>query len=145
MTLCLYDKHLKPLLSDRVQCDDGGRETVFLLSGHDQRIHLFKEVSLCVCVCVCLGLAEPLNNRWCKSTQHNIKSMFNVCLSAVIIITLLLHALELNGQYELNSGATWLNSFKDGSFLEYYISLFYILHSVEINVFILSLYYKIFI
>uniref|UniRef100_A0A3Q3VXD7 Uncharacterized protein n=1 Tax=Mola mola TaxID=94237 RepID=A0A3Q3VXD7_MOLML len=27
----------------RVQCDDGGRETVFLLSGHDQRIHLYKE------------------------------------------------------------------------------------------------------
>ncbi|KAG8008184.1 KICSTOR complex protein kaptin [Nibea albiflora] len=26
-----------------VQCDDGGRETVFLLSGHDQRIHLYKE------------------------------------------------------------------------------------------------------
>lgn len=31
-------------LSSRVQCDDGGRETVFLLSGHDQRIHLYKEV-----------------------------------------------------------------------------------------------------
>lgn len=28
----------------RVQCDDGGRETVFLLSGHDQKIHLYKEV-----------------------------------------------------------------------------------------------------
>ncbi|XP_012723612.2 KICSTOR complex protein kaptin isoform X1 [Fundulus heteroclitus] len=26
-----------------VQCPDGGLETVFLLSGHDQRIHLFKE------------------------------------------------------------------------------------------------------
>lgn len=29
----------------RVQCTDGGRETVFLLSGHDQRIHLYMEVS----------------------------------------------------------------------------------------------------
>lgn len=26
-----------------MQCDDEGRETVFLLSGHDQRIHLYKE------------------------------------------------------------------------------------------------------
>ncbi|XP_036976548.1 KICSTOR complex protein kaptin isoform X1 [Acanthopagrus latus] len=32
------------LYHTEVQCDDGGRETVFLLSGHDQRIHLYKEV-----------------------------------------------------------------------------------------------------
>ncbi|KAM8741555.1 KICSTOR complex protein kaptin isoform 2-T2 [Acanthopagrus schlegelii] len=31
------------LYHTEVQCDDGGRETVFLLSGHDQRIHLYKE------------------------------------------------------------------------------------------------------
>lgn len=31
------------LYHTEVQSDDGGRETVFLLSGHDQRIHLFKE------------------------------------------------------------------------------------------------------
>lgn len=65
--------------------------------------------------------------------------MFNVCHSAVIIITLILHALELNRQYELNSGATWFNSFKDDSFLEYYISLFYILPSYEINLLIIVL------
>ncbi|KAM9348103.1 KICSTOR complex protein kaptin [Symphorus nematophorus] len=31
------------LYHTEVQCDDGGRETVFLLSGHDQRIHLYME------------------------------------------------------------------------------------------------------
>ncbi|XP_041656628.1 KICSTOR complex protein kaptin [Cheilinus undulatus] len=31
------------LYHTEVQCDDGGRETLFLLSGHDQRIHLYKE------------------------------------------------------------------------------------------------------
>ncbi|XP_068456843.1 KICSTOR complex protein kaptin [Clinocottus analis] len=31
------------LYHTEVQCDDAGRETVFLLSGHDQRIHLYKE------------------------------------------------------------------------------------------------------
>ncbi|XP_071316815.1 KICSTOR complex protein kaptin [Trachinotus anak] len=31
------------LYHTEVQCDDGGSETVFLLSGHDQRIHLYKE------------------------------------------------------------------------------------------------------
>ncbi|XP_076607098.1 KICSTOR complex protein kaptin [Chaetodon auriga] len=31
------------LYHTEVQCDNGGRETVFLLSGHDQRIHLYKE------------------------------------------------------------------------------------------------------
>ncbi|KAL6099235.1 kptn [Pungitius sinensis] len=31
------------LYHTEVQCDDGGRETVFLLSGHDQKIHLYKE------------------------------------------------------------------------------------------------------
>ncbi|CAJ1064769.1 KICSTOR complex protein kaptin [Xyrichtys novacula] len=31
------------LYHTEVQCHDGGRETVFLLSGHDQRIHLYKE------------------------------------------------------------------------------------------------------
>lgn len=31
------------LYHTEVQCDDGSRETVFLLSGHDQRIHLYKE------------------------------------------------------------------------------------------------------
>lgn len=31
------------LYHTEVQCDDGGKETVFLLSGHDQRIHLYKE------------------------------------------------------------------------------------------------------
>ncbi|XP_029304866.1 KICSTOR complex protein kaptin [Cottoperca gobio] len=31
------------LYHTEVQSDDGGRETVFLLSGHDQRIHLYKE------------------------------------------------------------------------------------------------------
>uniref|UniRef100_UPI0037E9C62E KICSTOR complex protein kaptin n=1 Tax=Semicossyphus pulcher TaxID=241346 RepID=UPI0037E9C62E len=31
------------LYHTEVQCEDGGRETVFLLSGHDQRIHLYKE------------------------------------------------------------------------------------------------------
>ncbi|XP_074528398.1 KICSTOR complex protein kaptin isoform X2 [Halichoeres trimaculatus] len=31
------------LYHTEVQCDDGGRETVFLLSAHDQRIHLYKE------------------------------------------------------------------------------------------------------
>ncbi|XP_022060253.1 KICSTOR complex protein kaptin [Acanthochromis polyacanthus] len=31
------------LYHTEVQCADGGRETVFLLSGHDQRIHLYKE------------------------------------------------------------------------------------------------------
>ncbi|XP_075958319.1 KICSTOR complex protein kaptin [Anarhichas minor] len=31
------------LYHTEVQCDEGGRETVFLLSGHDQRIHLYKE------------------------------------------------------------------------------------------------------
>uniref|UniRef100_A0AAQ5YUF6 Kaptin (actin binding protein) n=1 Tax=Amphiprion ocellaris TaxID=80972 RepID=A0AAQ5YUF6_AMPOC len=32
------------LYHTEVQCADGGSETVFLLSGHDQRIHLYKEV-----------------------------------------------------------------------------------------------------
>ncbi|XP_040906682.1 KICSTOR complex protein kaptin [Toxotes jaculatrix] len=31
------------LYHTEVQCDDRGSETVFLLSGHDQRIHLYKE------------------------------------------------------------------------------------------------------
>ncbi|XP_042355211.1 KICSTOR complex protein kaptin isoform X2 [Plectropomus leopardus] len=31
------------LYHTEVQCDEGGSETVFLLSGHDQRIHLYKE------------------------------------------------------------------------------------------------------
>ncbi|XP_071399197.1 KICSTOR complex protein kaptin [Centroberyx affinis] len=31
------------LYHTEVQCDGGGSETVFLLSGHDQRIHLYKE------------------------------------------------------------------------------------------------------
>ncbi|KAL0994645.1 hypothetical protein UPYG_G00125290 [Umbra pygmaea] len=31
------------LYHTEVQCEDGGSETVFLLSGHDQRIHLYKE------------------------------------------------------------------------------------------------------
>lgn len=31
------------LYHTEVQCADGGSETVFLLSGHDQRIHLYKE------------------------------------------------------------------------------------------------------
>uniref|UniRef100_A0A8C6TFA8 Kaptin (actin binding protein) n=1 Tax=Neogobius melanostomus TaxID=47308 RepID=A0A8C6TFA8_9GOBI len=31
------------LYHTEVQCDDGGKETVFLLCGHDQRIHLYKE------------------------------------------------------------------------------------------------------
>lgn len=31
------------LYHTEVQCDDGGNETVFLLSSHDQRIHLYKE------------------------------------------------------------------------------------------------------
>lgn len=31
------------LYHTEVQCDDRGKETVFLLSGHDQRIHLYKE------------------------------------------------------------------------------------------------------
>lgn len=31
------------LYHTEVQCDGGDRETVFLLSGHDQRIHLYKE------------------------------------------------------------------------------------------------------
>ncbi|CAL1574010.1 unnamed protein product [Knipowitschia caucasica] len=31
------------LYHTEVQCDDGAKETVFLLSGHDQRIHLYKE------------------------------------------------------------------------------------------------------
>ncbi|XP_029375208.1 KICSTOR complex protein kaptin isoform X2 [Echeneis naucrates] len=31
------------LYHTEVHCDDGGSETVFLLSGHDQRIHLYKE------------------------------------------------------------------------------------------------------
>ncbi|KAM4619775.1 KICSTOR complex protein kaptin [Polymixia lowei] len=31
------------LYHTEVQCGDGGSETVFLLSGHDQRIHLYKE------------------------------------------------------------------------------------------------------
>uniref|UniRef100_A0A3P9LSC8 Kaptin (actin binding protein) n=1 Tax=Oryzias latipes TaxID=8090 RepID=A0A3P9LSC8_ORYLA len=31
------------LYHTEVQCADGGRETVFLLSGHDQRIHLYME------------------------------------------------------------------------------------------------------
>uniref|UniRef100_A0A8C2WP07 Kaptin (actin binding protein) n=1 Tax=Cyclopterus lumpus TaxID=8103 RepID=A0A8C2WP07_CYCLU len=31
------------LYHTEVQCDDADRETVFLLSGHDQRIHLYKE------------------------------------------------------------------------------------------------------
>ncbi|XP_056141054.1 KICSTOR complex protein kaptin [Lampris incognitus] len=31
------------LYHTEVQCKDGGSETVFLLSGHDQRIHLYKE------------------------------------------------------------------------------------------------------
>ncbi|XP_061754048.1 KICSTOR complex protein kaptin isoform X1 [Nerophis ophidion] len=31
------------LYHTEVQSEDGGRETVFLLSGHDQRIHLYKE------------------------------------------------------------------------------------------------------
>ncbi|XP_047462131.1 KICSTOR complex protein kaptin [Mugil cephalus] len=31
------------LYHTEVQCGDGGGETVFLLSGHDQRIHLYKE------------------------------------------------------------------------------------------------------
>lgn len=37
----------------RLQYDEGNRETVFLLSGHDQRIHLYKEVG-CVRVFPCL-------------------------------------------------------------------------------------------
>ncbi|KAF6738547.1 Kaptin [Oryzias melastigma] len=32
------------LYHTEVQCTDGGRETVFLLSGHDQRIHLYMEL-----------------------------------------------------------------------------------------------------
>ena len=35
----------------RVHCEGGGRETVFLLSGHDQKIHLYKEVKTAL-VCV---------------------------------------------------------------------------------------------
>ncbi|KAK7904274.1 hypothetical protein WMY93_016881 [Mugilogobius chulae] len=31
------------LYHTEVQCDDGAKETVFLLSGHDQKIHLYKE------------------------------------------------------------------------------------------------------
>ena len=34
------------LSSFSVQCAEKGSETVFLLSGHDQRIHLYKEASI---------------------------------------------------------------------------------------------------
>ena len=34
----------------RVRCEGGGCETVFLLSGHDQKIHLYKEVRNRACL-----------------------------------------------------------------------------------------------
>lgn len=51
----------------RVQCEGGGSETVFLLSGHDQRIHLYKEVRSQTELCVCV------RRFWVYADEHTFK------------------------------------------------------------------------